>query len=240
MKKITAICLMLLSFNSLANTALPNNRHVSVSGSAQVKAKPDLAMINLEVKSQQKTSLAAKQEIDKKVNQFLAGLERFKLTSEDVSASQLSTAPVIQYLDNGEQRVAGYRADRNLKITLNNIDQVSELINFALSIEIDQVNHIEFKSSKAKLYQQQASALAVQDATEKGQALAKAFSASLGKIYSINSEIQAPQFQYGQNRAMLEDGLYITASKQVEGHYLPETLTFSATVYAVFDLNVPL
>ncbi|ATC96361.1 SIMPL domain-containing protein [Pseudoalteromonas tunicata] len=240
MKKISLLCLALLSLNTFANTALPNNRHISVNGYAQVTAKPDLAIINLEVKSQQKTSLAAKQEIDQKVNQFLAGLDKFSLKTEDVSASQLATSPLIQYLDNGEQRTVGYRANRNLKVSLKDINQVSELINFALGIEIDQVNNIEFKSSQAKQYQQQASALAVQDATEQGQALAKAFSASLGKIYSINSQVQVPQFQYGQHRGMMEDGLYKTASARVEGQYLPETLTFSATVYAVFDLNVPL
>ena len=121
MKNILIFSLSLLSFCALANTALPNSRHIAVNGQAQVSAKPDLAIINLEVKSQQKTSLAAKQEIDQKVNQFLAGIEKFNLKTDDVSASQLATSPMIQYLDSGEQRTVGYRANRNLKVSLKDL-----------------------------------------------------------------------------------------------------------------------
>ena len=43
-----------------ANTALPANRHIAVIGEAQLKAKPDIAVINLAVESLQASSLDAK------------------------------------------------------------------------------------------------------------------------------------------------------------------------------------
>lgn len=53
-----------------ANTALPDNRHIVVTGEAQLKAKPDIAVINLEVESLQVSSLDAKKDVDNRINSF--------------------------------------------------------------------------------------------------------------------------------------------------------------------------
>ena len=93
-----------------ANTALPANRHISVNGEAQLKAKPDIAVINLEVESLQGSSLDAKKDVDNRINSFLAGISNFNIDQTNVSASTINTQPSYSYSENDKQQLEGYLA----------------------------------------------------------------------------------------------------------------------------------
>ena len=59
MKHLTSIGLLVfstLTFSalSLANTSLPNNRHIAVTGKAEMMAMPDIAIVHLAVESSKK------------------------------------------------------------------------------------------------------------------------------------------------------------------------------------------
>ena len=71
----------LLAFSSFlnANTSVPDNRHISVMGTAQLKAKPDIAVVYLEVASLKTKSVDAKKDVDDRVNNFLDGLSQFNI-----------------------------------------------------------------------------------------------------------------------------------------------------------------
>jgi uncharacterized protein YggE len=96
-----------------ANTALPDNRHIVVTGEAQLKAKPDIAVINLEVESLQVSSLDAKKDVDNRINSFLAGLSKFNIDEKNVSASSINTQPSYSYTESDKQQLEGYTANRS-------------------------------------------------------------------------------------------------------------------------------
>lgn len=86
----------------------------------------------------------------------------------------------------------------------------------------------------------EARALAVADAKEKGSLLASAFGAMLGKIYSIGSSTDDSIGRYGANNRI--ERIEVTGSRlgkpQVTGQYLQENMVFSASISVVFDLDV--
>ena len=51
MKYLSIFALLAFSSFSYSEGSLPNNPHISVVGTAQLKAKPDIAVIHLAVKS---------------------------------------------------------------------------------------------------------------------------------------------------------------------------------------------
>ena len=69
---------------------------------------------------------------------------------------------------------------------------------------------IESVSSKAELLEAQATQAAVDDAIAKGNVLAKAFGAKLGKVYSISSNSNRTNFGDNEARckALSFTGLY--------------------------------
>ncbi|HEA17232.1 MAG: SIMPL domain-containing protein [Pseudoalteromonas prydzensis] len=223
-----------------ANTALPANRHIAVIGEAQLKAKPDIAVINLEVESLQGSSLDAKKDVDNRINSFLAGISNFNIDETNVSASTINTQPSYSYSENDKQQLEGYIANRSIKVTLTDIKRLNALLDFALSVKVDAIKSIELKSSAAKTLKEQVNVLAVSDAKEKAISLAKAFGARLGGIYSINSATNNSFNRYGENQAI--ERIVVTGNRAQQfaspGKYLQENIIFSASVSAVFDLEL--
>ena len=107
-------------------------------------------------------------------------------------------------------------------------------------VRINRINQVELKSSRAEQLKNEALTLAVNNAKQKGKALAAAFDAQLGKIYSINSTSEHHLYRYGQNSDI--ERISVTGSRLSQpaqpGKYLQENIVFSASINVVFDLTV--
>jgi uncharacterized protein YggE len=237
MKYFSVIVLMAFAGFVGAQTGLPAERHVVVTGKAKLEAKPDIAVLHLALTSNQRESAQAKTDVDDRVNAFLAGLPDFDITNDNVSASSISTRADYDYINN-KRRLVGYIANRSLKVTLKDLDKLNALMDFALSVKVNQINKIEFKSSKAEALEKEVTALAVKDAKEAGQSLAKAFDTNLGRVYSINSTTFENYDRYGANRDV--ETISVSGMRMEEsepGQYLQENIVFSASIKAVFILE---
>lgn len=245
MKRLTTIALIAISTFSIstfsfANNSLPSNRHIAVTGTAEMMAMPDIAIVHLNVESTKKTSLDAKQNVDERVNNLLDGLAQFNIDEANVSASNISTEVRYAY-DRGERnKIEGYIARRTLKITLNDIAKLNAFMDFALSVKIDAIRNIELKSSQEEALKAEANALAVKNAKAQGRVLANAFDAKLGAIYSINSNSNRIHHRYGANSdaETYAVSARMGSSSAKPGRYLQENIVFSASVNVVFDLEL--
>ena len=245
MKLSTSIVLMALSTLSfstltLANTSLPNNRHIAVTGKAEMVAMPDIAIVHLKVESTKNTSVDAKKDVDNRVNNLLDGLSKFKIDEANISASNISTEVRKSYSNGNRGKIDGYIARRALKVTLNDLNKLNDFMDFALSVNINAIRNIELKSSKEQELKTEVNALAVRNAKAQGKTLANAFDAKLGRIYSINANTNQNQHRFGANRGVeaysLSDGMKSKSAKP--GRYLQENLVFIASVSVVFDLEL--
>jgi uncharacterized protein len=221
---------------SFANTSLPANRHIAVTGSAEIMAMPDIAMVHFTVESIKKNSLDAKKEVDERVNNLLDGIAGFGVDEASVSASNIFTEVRYAYNRGERNEIEGYVARRTLKVTLNNLDKLNALMDFALSVKINAIRNIELKSSQEQQLQQEVNALAVKNAQSKGRSLANAFGANLGAIYSINAHSNQSHHRYGANHAGNEMRMADSTAKP--GRYLQGNIVFSATINVVFDLEL--
>jgi uncharacterized protein YggE len=236
----TIMVTLLLGFCSFtfANNSLPTHRHISVTGTAELMTMPDIAVLHLNVESEQKTSLEAKKEVDLRVNNLLDGLVDFDINEDNVSASNISTEIRRSYNRGEQDTIEGYIARRTLKVTLNNIDKLNTFMDFVLSVKINAIRNIELKSSNEKNLQQEVNALAVSNAKSKGKSLANAFDAELGAIYSINASSNQSYHRYGANSEGYKMRSSMADSAAKPGRYLQENIVFSATIDVVFDLEL--
>jgi uncharacterized protein YggE len=240
MKLITAGIFLFISTCSFANTSLPNNRHIAVTGKAEMMAMPDIAIVHLNVESTKKTSLDAKKEVDERVNNLLDGLSQFQIDEANVSASNIATEIRYSYNRGERDKIDGYIARRSLKVTLNNVEKLNAFMDFALSVEINAIRNIELKSSKEPALKAEVNALAVKNAKAQGKTLANAFGAKLGRIYSINSNANRNQHRYGANSGIeqYDVSAQMKSSNAKPGRYLQENIVFSASISVVFDLEL--
>lgn len=233
------LILVILSLPLQANTSFPANRHIAVQGSAKITAKPDIARITFEVSSLNERALGAKAVVDKRVNLLLAGLGDFEVAEDAVTASSLLTEPYVTFDEADNEVVAGYIATRTVVVSLSQINKLNEFIDFALSVDVNVVDDVDLLSSKANELREKATQLAIENAIAKGSHLAKAFGATLGEIYSINSSDNRSHYGYGGGIERIEvTGSTIHRSDLVPGRYLQASISFTASINAVFDLHV--
>ena len=239
MKFISVFLLCLIPFFTVANTSLPDGRHIVVTGSAELEVKPDIAIVSFRVKAIKPKSIEAKNDVDKRVNSFLAGLPNFNVDEDNVSASNLSTSQNSSY-KNGKKIVDGYSAQRTLKVTLNDVSVLNKFINFALTVGINNITDISFGSSNANTFKDEVNILAVENAKSKAASLANAFGAKLSKIYSINSTSYGLRNRLGRNLNVdsIVAGNFGSTSGDSEGQYLQENIVFSSSINAVFSIKV--
>ncbi|CAM2793407.1 SIMPL domain-containing protein [Pseudoalteromonas distincta] len=247
MKLITTIFLTLFPLITFANSSLPTNRHIVVQGTAEVLVEPDMAQVSFEVSSTKDTLLEAKRDLDAQINLLLEGVDKYGFKQDDVFISALKSN-VYNIIGTETGTVSGdkYLALKTVKVAINDIRKIDGFIEFAQSLKINNVIAIESVSSKAKLLEAQVTQAAVDDAIAKGNLLAKAFGAKLGKVYSISSNSNRTNFGDNEGDAkhsVLSD--YTNNSNPFEHkRYVDKIIStnsiisITSSINVVFDLEV--
>ena len=158
-----------------------NLRQVSVTGNGEALVDADIAIVHLAAQSQQRTSAAAKEEVDHQVNEVIATLESIGLTPDDLSAGQISLSPRYDYRNN-RQEFAGYFASRSIQVEITDLDILNDFLDAALAQEIGNINQIEYRSSQEQEAKELARELAIADSKEKAEYLAEAYGVDLGAV----------------------------------------------------------
>ncbi|WP_372770863.1 SIMPL domain-containing protein [Pseudoalteromonas sp.] len=239
MKPLFYLSLLALSSFASANSQLPNHRHIAITGYGETSVKPDIAILHLSVEHTDKKSAEAKAEVDKRFNALLKSLKKFDIKENDIVASRIATSPRYEYSQQQRKQLhVGYSANRTIKVTVNDLNLLSDVMDLALSVEVNQIQHLEMASSKEEELQLKAVELAIENAKSNGALLAKAFGASLGKVYSIDVQ-NHEQIRHYSNMEKMGNARMISADmgSVSPGTYLQDELTFKATINVVFDIK---
>lgn len=239
MKPLFYLSLLALSSLASANSHLPNHRHIAITGYGETTVKPDIAVLHFSVEHTDKKSAEAKAEVDKRFNTLLKGLKKYNISEKDIVASRIAVSPRYEYSQQErKQRHVGYSASRSIQVTVNDLTMLSDVMDLALSVEVNQIQRVEMASSKEEQLQQKAVELAIENAKTNGAALANSFGAALGKVYSINAQNYDQIKHYGTMEKMGNARMMSADMGSVSpGTYLQDDLTFKATINVVFDLK---
>ena len=208
-------------------------RTVATSGQGLVSASADMAQLNMQLEALNRDSAMAKADVDSRVNQFLKALQKQGIAETDIIAPSLRLNLNYQYIDQKRQ-FTGYRASRSVRVTLRDLDQLSLLMDSALTAGMDQIGAIEFQVANKQQYQDQARQQAIADSKEKANALAKAYNAKLGPILRI--EYQAPSNNYPQPYGHIEALSKSSMGNPIQGQYLQDQIRFTDRINVVFEL----
>lgn len=199
--------------------------HIYVQGNGEVSAAPELAHLQLSVSVSASSSTGAKHQADERVSGLLQALSGFKVKHDELKASDLQLSPEYQVVDQGRREQIGFRATRQVRLSLADLSQLSKLLEAVLEQGVTDIQQIQLDVSDRQKYQDKARALAVADARRKATGLAQEFGVHLGKVYRI---------EYLQRSAPIPLMVRHAAIAEYENSYSQPALTFSDQVTAVF------
>ena len=219
---------------ALQAAELPEGPHVVTSGSASVDATPDIATLAIEVSVSSKDAADAKKQVDERVAQYFDFLQKSGIEKKDINAANLRTQPEYDYLKTGESVLKGYRAVRQVQVTLRQLDKLNELLDGALKSGLNEIRSVELGVANPEAYREQARQKAIENATQQAASLAKGFKVTLGPVYSI-------RYHVANTQPMPEPRMFKMAAAAPENDvaqtYQQQSIRFDDQVDVVFELQ---
>ncbi|NKF21204.1 SIMPL domain-containing protein [Solimonas marina] len=240
MKKIAWLMPITLLLCSAAHAADPADtppRTVSVDGQGEVSVQPDRAQLSLAVDAVDPDLKKAETKVNAVVRAYLADARKLGAADKDISTAGISVSP--EYVwdnDAKQQKLVGYRARRDINITVTQLDRLGDFVLQATEAGVNHVNSPVLESSRADALRREALAQAATDARDKARLLADTLGMKLGAVRSLNandSEARPPvpmMMMAKAARAPAAD------SGNSEMGFASGEIKYSANVSAQFDL----
>ncbi len=192
---------------------------ISVKGEGKVYTKPDIALINLSVVTEDKEVKDVQEENSKKMNGVIDYLKGFDIAEKDIKTIRYQISPRYSYEQGRIPKIIGYEINQTLEVKVRQTDKIGEILEQSVDAGINQVNSLNFEVDDEEPFREEARKLAIEDAKEKAKKLASQLGVKLIKIsgydegnnfdYSIYRELglgggaEAPQIEVGENEIIV-------------------------------------
>lgn len=206
-----------------------NQPHINVTGVSQIEVKPDTANISISVSVVKPKAIEAKEAADHAVANLMKRLTKFDLKKGDITSANLNLSTEYRYPPKQERQLVGFRASRDIKLSVSNLDKISKILDESIKSGVNQVNSINFSVKDKNKYLEEARALAIKDAKVKARALAKGFDSKLAGVWEIRYQNMQPS-----ERPVFKERMMFSSAAATDNGYQNSKITFSDRVQVVF------
>ena len=182
MKKII---LMFAVFVSCTQFAIAQNQppQITVNAEGKIKIVPDQVFISVSVETSGTNASDVKKDNDKSVDKVLSFIKKMNLPVTDYTTQQVSLNQSYSY----ENKKKEYEASQTINILLKDLSKYEDLMEGIVEVGVNQINNVEFKSSKMAGYLIEARKLAIKNAKQKANDyISELPGQKVGKVISIN------------------------------------------------------
>ncbi len=185
---VTALALMLAAFPVAAQVPEAGKNQIVTTGMGRVEAEPNQAIVTVGVLVQRPTAAAASAEAARVADQILTRLQQLGLRRPDIRTSGLQLTPVYSTPRDGAPTIVGYRASYTLTITLNDLKLVGPALDESVKAGANTIAGISFGLRDASAARREALTMAVRDAREKADVIARAAGLQIKGVERIVEE----------------------------------------------------
>jgi uncharacterized protein YggE len=164
----------------------PNIRTLSVNGQGQVTLVPDIAYINIGVRTEAKdvsTALSGNTELAAAIS---AELKSLGVAEKDIQTTAFNVYPMQQYDKDGQISGTTYVVENTVNITVRDLAKLGKLLDATVKAGANNIYGISFDVEDKSAAIEQARELAIQDAREKAEAIAAASGVKLGDLQNVS------------------------------------------------------
>ncbi|MFD2178677.1 oxidative stress defense protein [Veronia pacifica] len=233
MKKTLLAALLSTQFllSPLASAGDMDFAHIETMGVGEVSATPDMANVQVEVTTTERSAKEAKQVSDKAVASLLRRLEKNGVERKDIESANISLQPQYRYPKDSAPLLTGYRASRTVSIVITDLDNLNTVLDGALEDGINRINNISMQVSNLTALKEKAREAAIKDAIAKGESLAKGFGQKVKGVYKIRYFDSSPA--YPMETRMLA----MSADNRVDESYKGGQVKVEDRVEVIFKIS---
>ncbi|KQT45264.1 hypothetical protein ASG43_12215 [Aureimonas sp. Leaf454] len=166
-------------------------RQITVTGTGEASAKPDLATTGLTVLRIAPTAGEALTAASAGMTEVVAAMKALGVEPRDLQTSGFQITPQYRY-DEGQDgtrnppALTGYEVRNTLSVRIRNLDTIGALLDNAVSLGVNEGSGIQFTIDDPAGLRTEARKKAVADARSTAETLAEAAGVALGPVVSID------------------------------------------------------
>lgn len=227
--------LLLLPFFLLlaacAPSTPPEGRALTVTGQGELFVAPEIATVMLSIQARDADLNAAQDRAGEVMEKVLELAGSLDIPRERVQSTQIFVQPEFDW-NEGRQQLRGYLVQREVRIELEALDRLGELVERALRAGVNSVSPPELRVKNPREIHRQVLALAAEDARENAEALARSLGARVGEVRFV----RAVEQDNGPIRPLEARAMTMKAA-DAEQSYEAGMIKLTARLTAEFDLD---
>ena len=164
----------------------PQMRALNVNGVGQVTLVPDIAYINIGVRTEADdvtTALADNSDLADAISKELKALG---VEEKDIQTTSFNVYPMQQYDNNGKVTKTTYVVENTVYITVRDLAKLGKLLDASVNAGANNIYGITFDVEDKSAAIEKARELAIEDAKTKAQSIADVSGVKLGDIQSVS------------------------------------------------------
>lgn len=172
----------------LATAALAEEaprRTITLSGSGETTAAPDLAHVTTGVLVEARTAREALSDNNRAMAAVIAGLKEAGIAEKDIRTSNFNVGPRYHYPKDKPPVITGYQVSNTVTVTVRDLKTIGETLDRIVTLGSNTINGISFSIDDPEALEDEARKRAIADARRKAELYAAAGGFSLGRIVSL-------------------------------------------------------
>lgn len=145
-----------------------SRRMMKISGSADLKVKPDTAIVSISIISENANLQAALQENSAKSTNVINNLYNSGIPMEDISTDFYSVEPQYDFIE-GKQTFRNYKVTNTINVKVKNLSEVGKTIDSSIAAGANAINSVKFTLENQTYYYNKALNLAIKNAMLKAE-----------------------------------------------------------------------
>lgn len=158
---------------------------IVVSGDGKAYAKPDVAIITLGVKTEEKKSDDAVNKNNEKMNAIITAVKALGIDEKDIQTSAYNLYPTYNYTDVAGRTLTGYSLDQQITVKVRSFDKISSVLDKATANGANDVGNLQITVENPDKAKAEARAEAIEKAKAKAKEMAKNSGLKLGSVIDV-------------------------------------------------------
>ncbi len=221
--------------NSSPSTVYVNEdsrNKITVSSSESVSAVPDMAELNVNIRTYENTADNAQKELAERSNSLVSILKDNGIDEKSITTESYNVWPEYDYSDY-KNEIVGYEGSVSINIKDQKVEDVGKLINLCTENGADSIDSLRYSCSNYDEVYAKALADAVKSAKEKAFIIAEAEGKKVGDAIEITEGYQDTYYQYKSvDSAMMND----MVSESAVADIIPGQADIDASVTVTFEI----
>lgn len=181
---------------------------ITVRGEGKIERTPDTARVNFSINHEARVLADAQKNVDEKFAKIKSELEELGIEAKDISTTRYSSYPRYTYENGRAPVLRGYEVSHAVLVKIKDLEKVSNVINILGKNTVTDLNGPDFGFDDDKAVSREARELAIEDAKDQAEKLAKDLGVKLVRIVSFSEDgaylvSRNESIQYGVSKEMM-------------------------------------